>query len=149
MKYTSTANIFVWPLGDGVFNSEIKANANQGTIGDVNTAPGVPALNYSALAFNGMATSYVDLYVPASSSLTEDTTFLFYLYVEENTNGVLFRFLGSDTANVNDVLSDIDVTFNGLNVMFDFDGQSDSWAGGSDTLSVVLNEGRYESVMAL
>ena len=89
-----------------------------------------------------MATSYIDLYVPASSSLTEDSAFIFYLYLEDNIEGVLFHFQGYDP-NAENVLSGIHVSFSGAAVMFDFFCQSSTWSGGNDSLTAVLNAGRY------
>lgn len=89
-----------------------------------------------------MALSYIDLYVPASSSLTEDSAFLFYLYVEDNTEGALFHFQGYDPSAEN-VLSGIHVSFSGATIMFDFVCQSSTWSGGSDSVTAVLNAGKY------
>ena len=137
------ANIYVWPLGLDAQNYEVKTSEQGGTIGDITLAAGPGGtLDYQAFAFKGLATSYVDLRVPASTPLNNDCAFFFYTYIESNTEGVLFHF-ESDNVNAEDSFTGIEVTFDSSNVMFDFTGDSHTYAGGSDSISNTIPTGNF------
>ena len=139
-------NVYVWPLGYGAINYEVKTSEQGGTIGDLTLAAGPEdVLNYQALAFKGTETSYVDLRVSSTTPLNDDCAILFYIYLESNTDGVLFHF-ESDDVGAEDSFTGIEVTFDSTNIMFDFTGNSHSFAGGSDSIPNTIPTGNFTGI---
>ena len=111
-------------------------------MGDVTLGDGPPTLGYQAFGFKGYYPSYLDLKVPASSSLTADTTFMFYLYLESNTAGTLFHF-ESDDAAASDAWTGVTVSYSSTAVMFNFYGDASSYSDESSSVALSLPTGSY------
>ena len=99
------------------------------SIGDVTLKTGPTALGYEAFAFKGTAASYIELRVPDTTPLNGDFNFMFYVFLESTTNGLLFSFV-SDDVNANDTLTGITAVFSSSDIKFVFSGQSATWSGG-------------------
>ena len=124
-------------------NIEVKelGQVSSGSMGDITVAEGPSTLGYQAFAFKGTAASYIDLRVPATTPLNMDCTFLFYVYRETTTDGVLFQF-ESDDVSTSDALTGIDVTFDNSSIQFRFTGNSSTWSSGSDQIPNEIPTGR-------
>ena len=136
-----SAQIYLWPLGKGIFNAETKTGAAQGGLADISFEEGPPTLDYEAFGLKGTSASYVDLSVPANAALNGDVTFMFYAYLNSPADGVLFQYKSADQGASNS-WTGVEVTYTSNAIMFDFTGESHTYSGDSGSIAVGLPVGK-------
>ena len=143
-------NTYVWPLGVDAMNIEVNGfgQVPSNSIGDVTVKTGPTALGYDSFAFKGSPASYIELRVPATTPLDGDFTFLFYLFLESNTGGLLLSF-ESDDVNATDTLTGITVTFDSSKIKVLFSGQAASWPGGTGQVDNEIATGMLSSTRVI